>query len=129
MYMFKKPSNNIYKTWINTSIQEGSIYCCPKSDILDPTPIAYGSSGIVEKGTVKRSGFTWSIFGKKQNILSGMTVAIKTLILTEHSNKEYLYKQFAREVPIRHSLLLRLLCMHIDHKLIRLCPLSLGKQP
>ena len=94
-----------YREWLETSIQDGSIFCCPESDIkLDDKPIAFGASGAVYKGTVGlKSRFniiTKKIQGKRRNVLSsGMTVAVKTLLSdNQHGCGEDLYQQFVKEV-------------------------------
>ena len=94
-----------YREWLETSIQDGSIFCCPENDIkLDDKPIAFGASGAVYKGTVGlRSRFSFitkKIQGKRQNVLSsGMTVAVKTLLSdNQHGCGEDLYQQFVKEV-------------------------------
>jgi len=97
-------SNNSYKEWLETSIQEGSIYCCPESDIkLDPTHIGLGAFGAVYRATVKRTNgigsITKTILGKTHNILSGMTVAVKTLFPDNQGDcEEDLHRQFVKEV-------------------------------
>ena len=93
-----------YREWLETSIQDGSIFCCPESDIkLDDKPIAFGASGTVYKGTVSLSRFsniTKTIQGKRQKTLSsGMTVAVKALLPdNQYDCGEDLYQQYVKEV-------------------------------
>ena len=97
-------NNNSYNEWLEASIQQGLIYCCPVSDIkLDPKRIGHGAFGEVYKATIKqRSGigyFTRTILGKKHNILAGMTVAVKTLFQYNHGDcEEDLHRLFVKEV-------------------------------
>src|SRR6185312_5494103 len=95
-------SNDSYKQWLETSIREGSIYCCPESDIkLDPHYIGKGTFGVVFKATVKQKNsiIAKAIRSKKQNILSGMTVAVKTFFDKHNGCKEEdLYRSFVKEV-------------------------------
>src|SRR5580765_1435074 len=95
-------SNNKYKEWLDASIREGSIYCCPESDlVIDPIHIGEGGFGIVHKATVKNFGIiTKKILNKKRNVLSGMTVAVKTLFPNKHNCKEDLYRELVQEVDI-----------------------------
>ena len=89
-------SNNSYKEWLETSIQEGSIYCCPESDIIDRQLIGHGGYGVVFKATIKQKRFAKAILGKDRNILSDMTVAVKSLFLISHSY----VRKLVREVDI-----------------------------
>ena len=95
-------SNDLYKQWLETSIREGSIYCCPESDMkLDPHYIGKGTFGVVFKATVKQKNsiIPRAIWGGRQNVLSGMTVAVKTLFDKHDSyNEEDLYRSFVKEV-------------------------------
>src|SRR6185369_7506325 len=47
-------SQTSYKEWLETSINEGSIYCCTEHDIkLDPLHIGHGAFGVVYKAAIK----------------------------------------------------------------------------
>ena len=90
-----------YREWLEKSIQDGSIFCWPESDIkLDDKPIAFGASGAVYKGTVSlRSRFSvlQREFKARQN--SGMSVAVKTLLPdNQYGCGEDLYQQFVKKV-------------------------------
>ena len=97
-------SSNSYKEWLRTSIQDGSINCCPESDIkLDFKHIGLGSFGVVYKATVRAgSSFeitTRAMLGEWHNRFSGMPVAVKVLHSDKHGNcEEDLYRQFVKEV-------------------------------
>ena len=92
-------NNNSHKEWLEKSIKEGSIYCCPDSDIkLDRCPIGHGGFGVVHKATIKQQRFAKAILGKDCNILSDMTVAVKTYFNYENSEENVL--QLVREVDI-----------------------------
>ena len=96
-------SNNSYKQWLETSIQEGSIYCCAESDIkLDSLHIGLGEFGVVYKATIEHNdSITTTISDKKQNIYSGMTVAVKILFPDKHGgSEEDLHQQLVKEVAI-----------------------------
>ena len=104
-------SDNSYKEWLDTSIQEGSIYCCPESDIeLDPQYIGLGAYGVVHKATIKRrnglGNVAKTIFGKRRNSLSGMTVAVKILYPDKHGKcQDDLHRRFVEEVVVKSDLL------------------------
>ena len=90
-----------YKGWLETSVQEGSIYCWEESDLsIESIPMACGASGVVYKATVKSN----SSFGQKQDIPSGMTVVVKTFIPPVHGNLDDFHRLFIREVS--HSTLI-----------------------
>ena len=46
------------------------------------------------------AGIIPAILGRRHNLLSGRTVAMKTLLLTEGGCKEDLHRQFIKEVDI-----------------------------
>jgi len=100
-------SDNSYKEWLDTSIQEGSIYCCSESDIkLDLLHIGHGAYGVVYKATIKRKNslgnVAKTIMGKRRNSLSGMTVAMKTLYPDKHGKcQDDLHRRFVEEVIIK----------------------------
>src|SRR6185312_764350 len=84
-----------YKGRLETSIQEGSIYCCSESDLsIESTPMACGSFAVVYKATVKSN----STLGKKQDIPSGMTVVVKTFIPSSYGDLNDFYKLLVQEV-------------------------------
>src|SRR5438105_343688 len=94
-------SNNSYKEWLEASIQEGSIYYCPEKDIkLDPhLHIGSGAFGAVYKATIKQKNSIAAVLGRKHNIYSGMTVAVKMLFPDKHGDsKEDLHQQLVKEV-------------------------------
>jgi len=116
--------SNSYKEWLETSIQQELIYCCPESDIkLDPIRIGHGAFGEVYKATIKRrNNFTKTILGKKHNILSGMTVAVKTLFQYNHGDCEKdLHRLFIKEV---HIIFQSYLLHHVAYDLILRCTLA-----
>ena len=77
-------SNNIYKEWLDKSIQVGYIHCYSESDIdVRRTPIASGAYGVVFKATVKHTG---------------VIIAMKTLVPHAYDCEKKLYKKFVREV-------------------------------
>ena len=79
-------SNNMYKQWICSSIQQGSINCYLENNItISMIPIARGAYGVVHKGIIKDSG---------------KTVAMKTLFPEECNCEEKLYKKFVKEVVV-----------------------------
>jgi len=104
-------SSNLYKEWLRTSIQDGSINCCPVSDItLDFKHIGSGSFGVVYKATVRpQSSFetiTKTMLGEWDNEFSGMTVAVKKLRSYEYGDcEEDFHRHFVKEVPIISVLL------------------------
>ena len=111
-------SQTSYKEWLEASIHEGSIYCCPESGIkLDPLHIGHGAFGVIYKATIKQKNGIGSIakniLGRKSNISSDTTVAVKILYPDRHGNyKEDLHQQFVKEVAYYHPLcLLHLLCI------------------
>ena len=110
-------SDNSYKEWLETSIREGSIYCCPDSDIKrDPNHIGQGSFGVVYKATVKQKNRVIpTILGRKHNILSGMTVAVKTLSPNNNDGlkEEDLYRDFVKEVTVNYMTTCYSCCIHI----------------
>ena len=70
-------SNNSYKEWLEACIQEGSIYCCPETDIcLDSLQTCLGEFGSVYKTMIRHNDTTSD---DKRNIYSGTTVALKML--------------------------------------------------
>ena len=76
--------SNVYKEWIDKSIQEGFIQCYSEGDIkLGRIPIATGSYGAVFKATMKRTR---------------TPVAIKTLVRRSGECEEKLYKKLVKEV-------------------------------
>jgi len=96
-------SSNSYKEWLHTSIQDGSINCCPESDItLDLKHIGLGSFGVVYKATVTAgSSFeitTRTMLDEWHNHFSGMTVAVKILNSDNGDCEEDLHRQFVKEV-------------------------------
>ena len=97
-------SNNSCKDWVHTSIQDGSISCCPESDItLDLKHIGIGGYGVVYKATVRAgSSFeitTRTMLGEWHNRFSGMPVAVKILHSDKHEDcEEDLHRQFVKEV-------------------------------
>src|SRR6185436_7958452 len=101
-----------YKEWLETSIRRGSIYCCPENGIkLDPLHIGRGAFGVVYKATIKpKTGIgsiAKTILGRKSNVSSDTTVAVKILFPDEHGDyKEDLYQQFVKEVAYFHPLFL-----------------------
>jgi len=102
-------SQTSYKKWLKTSIHEGSIYCCPKNGIeLDPLHIGRGAFGVVYKATIKqKAGIAKIILGKKSNVFSDTTVAVKILFPDKHGDcEEDLHQQFVKEVAYYHPLLL-----------------------
>ena len=102
-------SNNSYKEWLEASIQEGSIYCCPENDIkLDPLlHIGSGAFGAVYKTTIKQKTSIAAVLSRKQNIYSGMTVALKRLFPDKYGNStEDLHQQLVKEVAITFPLCL-----------------------
>ena len=95
-------SNNSHKKWLEASIQEGSIYCCPENDIkLDFPYIGLGGFGVVYKATIKQeNGITTTISSKRHNIFPGMTVAVKILHLAKPEACEDLHHRLVKEVAI-----------------------------
>ena len=97
-------SSNSYKEWLRASIQDGSINCCPESDIkLDLKHIGLGAFGVVYKATVRGgSNFeitTRTMLGEWHNSFFDMTVAVKILHSNKHGTcKEDLHRQFVKEV-------------------------------
>ena len=80
----QRDPNNVYKEWIDKSIQEGFIHCYSERDIkVGRIPIATGSYGAVFKATMKGTG---------------MPVAIKTLVRRSGECEEKLSKKLAKEV-------------------------------
>ena len=108
-------SQTSYKEWLEASIHEGSIYCCPESGIkLDPLHIGHGAFGVVYKATIKqKSSIAKIILGKKSNVFSDTTVAVKILLPDSHGNcEEDLHQQFVKEVAYYHPLCLRIYFVH-----------------
>ena len=96
-------SNISHKEWLEASIQEGLIYCCPENDIeLDFPYIALGAYGVVCKATIS-DGITTTI---RHNIFPGMTVAVKILISDKHGACEDLHNELVKEVAITFPLCL-----------------------
>jgi len=97
-------SQTSYKEWVETSIHEGSIYCCSANDLeLDPLYIGHGAFGVVYKATIKQKtgigNIAKTILGKKSNVFSDTTVAVKVLFPDRHGDcEEDLHKQFVKEV-------------------------------
>ena len=94
-------SQTSYKEWLEASIHEGSIYCCPEKGIkLDSLHIGQGAFGVVYKATIKqKSSIAKIILGKKSNVFSDTTVAVKILLPDSHGNcEEDLHQQFVKEV-------------------------------
>ena len=97
-------SSNSCKEWLRTSVQNGSINCCPVSDIkLDLKHIGLGSFGVVYKATVRPGSsfeiITKTMLGEQRNGFSGMTVAVKFLYSDESGDcEEDLHRQFVKEV-------------------------------
>ena len=96
-------SRTSYKEWLDTSINEGSIYCCPENGIkLDTLPIGIGAFGVVYKATIKQKNgignIAKNILGRKSNI-TDTTVAVKFLFPDSYGDcEEDLYQQFVKEV-------------------------------
>ena len=105
-----------YKEWIETSIHEGSIYCCSDNGIkLDPLHIGSGAFGVVYKATIKQKtgigNIVKTILGKKSNIFSDTTVAVKVLLSDRHGDSgEDLHQEFVKEVGCLLSCLPHLSC-------------------
>jgi len=93
-----------YKEWLETSIHRGLIYCCPENDIkLDPLHIGRGAFGVVYKATIKQKtgigNIAKTILGKKSNVFSDTTVAVKILFPDRCGDyEEDLHQQFVKEV-------------------------------
>ena len=113
-------SQTSYKEWLETSIHEGSIYCCPENGIkLDPIliHIGHGAFGVVYKATIKQKNgignIAKTILGRRSSIFSDTTVAVKILFPDKHGDcKEDLHQQFVKEVAYYHPLCLpHLLCV------------------
>ena len=87
-------SQTSYKEWVETSIHEGSIYCCPENALdLDPLYIGNGAFGVVYRETIKQET------GIANNFFSDTTVAVKILFPDRHGDcEEDLHKQFVKEV-------------------------------
>ena len=87
-----------YKEWINGNIRGGLIKCYSEDDIiLNTSPIAHGSFGIIFKATLKDSG---------------ITVVRKTLFAYKYGCEEKLYKAFVKEVGIGIVLIGTTLSVH-----------------
>ena len=93
-----------YKEGLETSIKDGSIFCCQESDIkLDYKPIGLGASGAVYKGTARLKN-RFKLFAKSKDkrlstLSSGMIVAVKILLQDNQCDcREDLYQQFVKEV-------------------------------
>ena len=116
MLTISQTSKNSYKEWLEARIKEGSIYCCPENDIkLDPLHIGSGGFGAVYKATIKENYGVGIFFGKKQNIYSGMTVAVKILFPNGHGDSEEdLHQQLVKEVAITFLLSCRTFILRID---------------
>ena len=113
-------SQTSYKEWLEASIHEGSIYCCPESGIkLDHLHIGRGAFGVVYKATIKQKNsignIAKTILGKKSNF-PDTTVAVKILFPGGHGDcEEDLHQQFVKEVAYYHRLCLP---HHIVYRLI-----------
>ena len=83
-----------YKEWVETSIHEGSIHCCPENGLeLDPLYIGRGAFGVVYKATIKRETCI------SNNVFVDTTVAVKILFPDRHGDcEEDLHRQFVKEV-------------------------------
>ena len=107
-------SQTSYNEWLETSIHEGSIYCCSGNDLeLDPIYIGHGAFGVVYKATIKRKNGIGHILSRKPSISSGTIVAVKMLIRGKHEDcKEDLYQQFVKEVVYYHLICLPIYFVH-----------------
>ena len=71
------------KDWLTKTVNDGAIKCYSDEDIIDRAVIGRGGYGLVYKAKVKHSG---------------ISVAMKTLFVSNYGQEEELYSDFVREV-------------------------------
>ena len=71
------------KDWLTRTVNDGAIKCYSDEDIIDRVVIGHGGYGLVYKAKVKHSD---------------ISVAMKTLFVSNYGQEEELYSDFVREV-------------------------------